>query len=1279
MKHESTPESPANPPDPAPKPPRSAWFWLWVLLMLVLLPVLGVVGASANDSAFGWLLRKAALLSGDRVSVAATQGSLWSGFQLRGLRYQDPYQRLELDQLTLSWQPRELLSGRLHIAALRLGHLKRTQLKPPPPVGPLVEPTSLALPWAVRVDALTLESYSEAGSVLALYDGHASYEYAAGRHQLTLQRLGSPWGRAGLELSLADSRPYVLSGSLKLGGELEGVAYDGTLKLGGSLLAPQLNGSFSGQGMLAEVNGQLTPFAPLFYHKIQHLDLRVGGVNPYVLNPIWPKAKLNLALSVQPGSGGGLVGGASLINLAPNHAGAQALPLKLFNSDFSVSGDRLVLNHGRAELTSGSIDLTGTVSPNALDLTAKLAGISPDVLWPGSPKPPLSGSLKLTGSMLQPVVTADLSDSKLHAQGRMLLDNRIGSRSVALDKLRIGNSAGTTVIDAKLGLDQPLPLTLSAKLAHADLAQLGPHFPKSDLNGSLRVTGNVTSQAGKAQKLALALVLTPSKLNGAPLTGTIQGNYGAERLSNLVALLRLADNRLDAHGNWGAAGDKLTLKVDAPALGNIGPGFGGVLRGNLALSGTKQKPLLSGTLKAERLAAPGGLGARLVDFSGQVLAEPRAPFKINLNAADVVFGASRIDTLKLNVDGVRASHKIALQGAFKLGGRPQRLELAASGGMPGDKPLWQGVISRLLLAGDAGLALQAPVKLTVGKERVSLPATKLALLGGELRLDHLEWSPTQGLATRGSASHLALKRLEPWVKLPLEQDLVVASEWDLSQALTAQARGRLALHKLSGDLVLPGVQGRKSPLGLKRGDLEFKFGGGRTQLTAWVESQLMQLNGSVSLAALRGLPDLNAPLTGAVKFTLPSLAALGPLAGPAIELGGAFKADMQLSGSAHAPQWRGQVSGEKLLFVDHRSGLKLTDGTLLALVDGRALTLQRLRFAGGKGELVAVGKVDARQAGPNASARVEFRQFTVFDTPSRRLIVSGQSDLSLNEQGLKLTGRLRADRGRLDLPKQGAPALSDDVLVKGREVPPPSALAKLPVTVELDLDFGDRFRMTGQGLDVELTGVVRASAKPGQLPAALGQVSVVKGRYRAYGQDLDIERGVITFAGPFDNPALLVRATRRLSPVGAGVEVTGSVSAPNVRLVADEPMSDKDKLAWLVLGRAASAGGGDDTALAIAAGSFLAGGVNQRLGLFDDLGVVNRDIKSSQGGRVNAAEQVLVVGKQVSRNLFIGYEYGIKSAEQALKLAYQLTKNWSLVLHAGTDSAVETRFTVRFD
>ncbi|VEB40340.1 Family of uncharacterised function (DUF490) [Chromobacterium violaceum] len=94
---------------------------------------------------------------------------------------------------------------------------------------------------------------------------------------------------------------------------------------------------------------------------------------------------------------------------------------------------------------------------------------------------------------------------------------------------------------------------------------------------------------------------------------------------------------------------------------------------------------------------------------------------------------------------------------------------------------------------------------------------------------------------------------------------------------------------------------------------------------------------------------------------------------------------------------------------------------------------------------------------------------------------------------------------------------------------------------------------------------------------------------------------------------------------------------------------------------------------------MLAGSINDRIGLFDDLGVSSRKEKTLANGTVSPAEQVVTVGRQLTRELYLGYEYGISSADQAVKLAYQLSKGWSVILRAGTAMSAESRYTLRFD
>ena len=58
-----------------------------------------------------------------------------------------------------------------------------------------------------------------------------------------------------------------------------------------------------------------------------------------------------------------------------------------------------------------------------------------------------------------------------------------------------------------------------------------------------------------------------------------------------------------------------------------------------------------------------------------------------------------------------------------------------------------------------------------------------------------------------------------------------------------------------------------------------------------------------------------------------------------------------------------------------------------------------------------------------------------------------------------------------------------------------------------------------------------------------GRVEALKGRYRAYGQELDVGPGAMIFAGPIDAPGLDISAWRRHQQVEAGIHALEVVEA----------------------------------------------------------------------------------------------------------------------------------------
>ena len=128
----------------------------------------------------------------------------------------------------------------------------------------------------------------------------------------------------------------------------------------------------------------------------------------------------------------------------------------------------------------------------------------------------------------------------------------------------------------------------------------------------------------------------------------------------------------------------------------------------------------------------------------------------------------------------------------------------------------------------------------------------------------------------------------------------------------------------------------------------------------------------------------------------------------------------------------------------------------------------------------------------------------------------------------------------------------------------------------MTFDLGNDFAVQGRGITTRLEGKldIRSTALNAP-PRVTGEVRTVKGRYRAYGQELDVETGLARFNGPVDNPSLDILAIRPNITQRAGVQITGTAQSPRVRLYSDPPLSDAETLSWVVLGRSSATSGAE--------------------------------------------------------------------------------------------------------
>ena len=1243
---------------------RTVWRWFGVPGLLSLLLMVVLFWLTATQTGFASLWRLIGLSSGGQLAARQVEGTLWQGFQLQDLVINTASDDIRISSLQLDWHPAALWHGELWISRLQAGLVKLTPKPNAPPSAWPSLPVSLVLPFAVRLDALTVAALSVARQETSLVDLAMSYRFDGQQHRLRLQRVQAGDLALSAQLRLTARAPFALAGRVALGMP-QG---QGELHLAGNLSQLQLDGQARTVGQSVDISGQLAPFDRAPYRRIQQLHLKSHGLNPQQIRSSWPKAVLDIEANIKTVSKAQAKGTLRLTNRAAGVLPTGHLPLKQLQATFAMGLDSLQIDQLQAQLTQGRIGLTGQISQDAMALESTLDGVSLKPWVQSAPDPLFSGKVTLSGRPDQPVLQGHLKGKQLVLDARLLARQAAaGDWSLAIEQAQL--QAGHGVLQINGQVSQAGGFQLVGQLVRADPRQLQPGWPKGDINADLRLSGHWST----ATLADLALNLRPSQLNGAALAGQLQLRLNGLRLENIKADLNLAGNTLLANGAWGRAGDRVYARIQAPDLNRLGFGLRGRVEGELTLSGSTADPSLAGSLQAQQLRFPGLISAEHVEFTGALQAGPRGRLNMDTRLQGVSGPGWQLASLTAGAHGTRAQHRISLAANLSLANRPWALGLVAQGSLAGSTPLWRGTVLSARIDGKPSAVLMAPLPIELGAAGLALGRGRLMLAGGQLQFDQLVVKPGGTVISHGRLDGLPLVALEPWLPQPAIRSLVLSAAWNVQ----ANGQGTLHVAKSGGDVSLDTPSGPFA-MGLQQAQLDLDWSQGRTRFALKVSaSKGGQLSASGAVGAILQQMTETTVLSGKLVLQVPALDKLAPVMGGA-EVGGQLNADLAFSGPIGRLQAHGKIDGQGLLWRDGKTGIRLSDGQLTARLEGQTLFVDRLRFASGQGEAVASGQVALGSGLPKAGIRVDIRQFGVFDRPDRRLVVSGHAILNVSDQLMSLTGEIRADQGRLTLPEAGAPALSDDVHIVGQP-PAQSALASMPVAVDLTLDLGDDFVFKAPGLQVTLRGKVRVCARPGQQPTAIGQVRVVKGSYKAYGQDLTIEVGSITFVGPLDNPNLDIRARRRLSPVGAGIEVQGSVQAPRLQLIANDAMTDREKLSWLVLGRAPDDTAQDSNFLAMAAGAFAAGSLNDQLGLFDDFGMSRRASKTAINGTVSPAEQVLTVGKQLTQTFYLGYEYGLTSSQQALKLVYQLSSKWSLLLRIGVDTSVETRYTRRFD
>lgn len=431
-------------------------------------------------------------------------------------------------------------------------------------------------------------------------------------------------------------------------------------------------------------------------------------------------------------------------------------------------------------------------------------------------------------------------------------------------------------------------------------------------------------------------------------------------------------------------------------------------------------------------------------------------------------------------------------------------------------------------------------------------------------------------------------------------------------------------------------------------------------------------HGDITVSALH---DTRPRLVGQINADIPDILFLNSLLPDDRITAGRVVAQAKLSGYLDAPQITGSATLTGGEFKVAELGLDITAISLQAQARGQQVELSGSAQSG-KGAVRLDGKLglDPQRHWPfDLTLRGE--RFSISQRPDMQITANPDLQLQGSATTSGITGKVLIPYARITLkklPPEVVKVSADQVIVgKAAETGEPKA-PTYPLRLNVVTILGDDVHFEGLGLSTDLAGSLNVRSLRSDALFGNGVLELRNGKYEGYGQKLSIEQGRLLFAGPLDNPALDVRATRTVGSVVAGIELYGNADAPQTRLFSTPAMSDAEILSYLVTGKplGATSGGSDSQALAAAAASLganspVAQQINQQLGI--ELGV--------QSGATDS-ETAVVVTKHLSSDLSIDYVYGLFNEQAAIQFIYKLTRHISLTGQSGAAQSIDLNFSI---
>ncbi|QEY59183.1 translocation/assembly module TamB [Pseudomonas sp. C27(2019)] len=718
--------------------------------------------------------------------------------------------------------------------------------------------------------------------------------------------------------------------------------------------------------------------------------------------------------------------------------------------------------------------------------------------------------------------------------------------------------------------------------------------------------------------------------------------------------IRFGDNRITATAQIDQA-LAAELQLDLPRLVQLWPGLAGKAQGTIKVSGSLAEPLGVAQLEGRGIAYQGNRVGKLT-LQGQLLAAQQA--HITLDAERIWSGETEFGVLHIDGQGSLETHS----GSLSLKGPLLDTQLKLSGAMQdGD---WLGQLQQLLLSShQQNWALEKATAI-VYRKTGELTVAAHCLKDGQSSLCAGEQRLLPQTKIDYQLRNFPLATLQPW----LPADAQIAGQ--VNGAFNVELLDKGPLGKVQLDA-------GKGQLRVKNNDEWETFAWQTLKLNSDLTEQaiksVLQLTGADSghLELVADIDPLSEQkkLRGHFLIENVDLSVLRPFIDQVSTIDGVLEGRGTLAGTLLAPSITGFVQIRDAQLSGGELPVPFEQLQLRADIKGEQLQLSGGWRSGENGSGSIQGRVQwAQQLLVDIDVKGE--QLPLHAEPYANIEIAPDLHISLKQQRLFVSGEVAVPKGLITIPQlpEQAVRVSSDARVIGQAEPE----AGLQVAMDITLNAGaERLRFSGFGL----TADIRGNLQVGDNLAGRGMLELLNGRYRAYGQRLQLRRARLLFAGPLSQPFLDIEAVRVTGDVTAGLRLTGPATQPRSEIFSNPAMSQEQALSWLLLGRPLQGGGEDGNVMAQAALALgLMGTAPITNKLAEVIGVQDFLLESEGSGLTSS----VVASGRISERISLRYGVGVFEPASTLALRYELTKRIYLEAASGLANSLDVFYKRNF-